>query len=90
MGSPATISTRTAAGDIDLDGKKDLMIGFAVWLNKGGGRFENVQTISPGPATALELVDIDGDGDLDMLAAGLDRTTGRADLFLFMNMIRRR
>lgn len=82
--------TRMAVGDINLDGKKDLVIGFAVWLNKGGGRYEKAQTISPEPVSALELVDIDGDGDLDLLAAGLDRATGRSDLLLFMNTLRRR
>ena len=81
--------TRMAAGDIDLDGKKDLIIGFAVWLNRGGGRFENAQTISPGMASALELVDIDGDDDLDLLGAELDRTTGKANLLLFLNTLRR-
>ena len=66
------------------------MVGFAVWLNRGGGRFENIQTISPGPVSALELVDIDGDGDLDLLGAGLDRATGRSDLRLFLNTLRKR
>ena len=82
--------TRMAVGAIDLDGKKDLVVGFAVWINTGGGLYEKAQTISLGPVSALELVDIDGDGDLDMLAAGLDRATGRADLLLFMNTLRKR
>jgi FG-GAP-like repeat len=82
--------TRLAGGDIDLDGKKDLMVDFAVWLNRGGGRFENIQTVSPGPASALELVDIDGDGDLDLLGAELNRATGESNLRLFMNTLRQR
>ena len=77
--------TRTTAGDIDLDGRVDLVIGSVVWLNRGGGRFEEAQSLSLGMSTVLELVDIDGDGDLDLLATAGDRATGKADLRLFLN-----
>jgi hypothetical protein len=82
--------TRLAAGDIDRDGRTDLVIGSAVWLNRGGGRFESVQTIPLGDAASLELADIDGDGDLDLLAAPFERATGKADLKLFLNTLSRR
>jgi hypothetical protein len=77
--------TRLAAGDIDRDGRMDLVVGSGVWLNKGGGKFQNVQTVDLGMAASLDLVDVDGDGDLDLLMAGLDRATNRADLKLFLN-----
>lgn len=82
--------TRLAAGDIDRDGRTDLVIGSSVWLNKGGGTFENVQTVALGMAASLDLADIDGDGDLDLLGAGLVRETGRADLLLFENILPKR
>jgi hypothetical protein len=81
---------RLAVGDIDRDGRPDLVIDSAVWLNKGGGAFELVQTVGPGEAASLELVDLDGDGDLDLLRAPLERDTGRADLRLFLNTLPRK
>lgn len=81
--------TRMAAGDIDLDGDLDLLIGPVVWLNRGGQLFEKAQMLPLGVTTILELVDIDGDGDLDLLAAEIVRETGRADLQLFLNSLRR-
>jgi len=83
-------SGRAAAGDIDSDGKPDLAVGPCLWLNKGGARFERMQTLSSGnreigPQTFL---DIDGDGDLDLLAGVSDLTIGKLDVALFINTLR--
>jgi hypothetical protein len=85
-GQTFNAGTRIAAGDLDLDGDTDLVIGPSVWINEGHGRFAHAQTLPLATTTALHLVDIDGDGDLDLLGAGLDRATGKADLQLFLNM----
>jgi hypothetical protein len=82
--------TRMAAGDIDLDGDVDLVLGNIVWLNSGRGRFENVQALGLGNLpTAVLLLDIDNDGDLDLLANRGSRETGRTELLLFENTLRR-
>ena len=79
-----------AAGDVDLDGDLDLVVGTAVWLNVGGGRFEKAQTFDSGDLpTALLLVDIDKDRDLDLLANRERRETGRTETLLFANTLRR-
>jgi hypothetical protein len=82
--------TRMTAGDVDLDGDLDLVVGNILYLNSGGGRFENVQMFDLGDLpTALLLVDIDKDGDLDLLANRGNRQSGTTQLLLFVNTLPR-
>jgi hypothetical protein len=88
---PRAGALETAVADLDGDGRPDLVALFAqqheevaAFLNRGGGRFEK-STIwaAPTPAwgsTGIRLVDLDGDGDLDVLATNgetLDDATVR-------------
>lgn len=70
------------AGDIDGDSDIDLITGSwgaggarnpsnLVWLNDGTGRFAAGPSVGSG-STDLALGDLDGDGDLDLLAAHHD------------------
>ncbi len=68
---PASQLHDIAAGDVDGDGKLDLVVsgtpqGTTIWLNDGGGHFTVGQNVSSNVG-ALQLADVDGDGDLDLL-----------------------
>ncbi|WP_324671435.1 FG-GAP-like repeat-containing protein [Hymenobacter sp. GOD-10R] len=77
---------RTALGDVDGDGDLDLVLALynssvasvvQVRLNDGTGAFGTGPTAPLEPAIfQLLLEDMDGDGDLDMVAAHLNVTTG--------------
>jgi len=79
-------SFAVAAGDVDGDGDLDLVFGNSItsqsgsgqnrlYLNDGRGRFTDVTAsqlpVAKDPTYAVELADVDGDRDLDLLVGNL-------------------
>jgi len=93
----ASVPIGAVAGDIDNDGIPDLFVlrygASALYKNDGQGHFTNITAASGIPAFpflpgAAALVDVDHDGDLDLVVAGLAdieasraRATGRSLAF---------
>ena len=81
VAGPADADTRDVAfGDVDHDLDLDLVVaegagGLRLFMNARAGRFEDATAASGlagagGPASAVAIGDLDGDGRLDILAAG--------------------
>ncbi len=83
-----------ALGDVDNDGDLDLWLGRAgkdeLWQNDGKGQFQRVEALDAivpdGTFTAAaRLLDIDSDGDLDLVSCLLPTATHRGGVKLWIN-----
>jgi hypothetical protein len=77
------------AGDFNGDGLDDVAGGdwnLAVHLSNGDGTFATESIDMPQPVRGLDAADVDGDGDLDLVACFLEGWNGEAEVFrVFLN-----
>ncbi len=92
-GYPGVNPSLALHADLNHDGREDFVFGIGfpntnVVLSNGDGTYAAPvaydHTYSESQ-TAIALGDFNGDGNADMLIAGSDAYTGRADMFLFTN-----
>ena len=92
------VSVGAVAGDYDNDGRPDLFVlraaGFKLYHNEGGGRFADRTTAAGLPSypylsITAAFADVDHDGDLDILIAGLaDLTKAKITPLLGSDLLR--
>jgi hypothetical protein len=67
FGKSLSVGGTIQLGDVNNDGKVDVVSGGTVMLNKGGGVFTKVTSSGSGNV----LADVTGDGKLDLVSAGI-------------------
>ena len=72
MVNPFNWEGRPAVGDVNGDGKPDVITGNTVWINDGKGHFEAhpelIETSGAKEWGPVKLADLNGDGYLDLVA----------------------
>jgi predicted lipoprotein with Yx(FWY)xxD motif len=85
---PSNLSQNPAIGDINGDGKLEVITGATIWLNDGQGHFtasdEKLELTDVGDAYGLsvKLADLNGDGQLDVFGVVQSEKDSRIRVYL--------